>query len=321
MLWSFARSFPIPIRKCASRPRRRATSAADDAPEDPPEGPPAPPPTFPVPTAPALPPWPLLMLPPLPPWALLTLPAPPPWPLLTAPPPPPRPLLTPPAPPPRPAPMLPALPPTPVTTPPPLPPRLLPAPPVVPARPVVPLAPAPARPPPLPPPTPPVPVAAPLPARCSQGQGDHAGEMRRQCPSTCRSRSMCRSPAEELSVVEIEAGVAARAEAQRGDGAAAGGRRLLRDRAVAQVINQSRRRNPTCTRISHSRRRHWQSSSHTSVATEPASAPTTDYLPFWTRSERLNYAEWYGAKDHPTATAPRQPCVIPEPFGIVRRAA
>ena len=38
----------------------------------------------------------------------------------------------------------------------------------------------------------------------------------------------------ELSVVEVEAGVATRPEAQRGDGAAAGGPRLLRDRAVAR---------------------------------------------------------------------------------------
>ena len=38
----------------------------------------------------------------------------------------------------------------------------------------------------------------------------------------------------ELPVVEVEARVAARAEALRGDGAIAGGRRLLRDRAVAR---------------------------------------------------------------------------------------
>ena len=29
--------------------------------------------------------------------------------------------------------------------------------------------------------------------------------------------------------------------------------------------------------------------------------PTTDYLPSWRRSERLNYAEWYGANSHATA--------------------
>ena len=39
---------------------------------------------------------------------------------------------------------------------------------------------------------------------------------------------------QEVPVVEVQAGVAARAEAQRCDGAAAGGRRLLRDRAVAR---------------------------------------------------------------------------------------
>jgi len=33
-------------------------------------------------------------------------------------------------------------------------------------------------------------------------------------------------------------------------------------------------------------------------AAEPAFVPATDYLPFWRRSERLNYAEWYGANDH-----------------------
>ena len=44
----------------------------------------------------------------------------------------------------------------------------------------------------------------------------------------------CAGRRRELPVVEVEAGVAARAEAQRGDGAAAGGRRLLRDRAVAR---------------------------------------------------------------------------------------
>jgi integrase/recombinase XerD len=49
------------------------------------------------------------------------------------------------------------------------------------------------------------------------------------------------------------------------------------------------------------RRQHWPSSSHTRPVTEPASAPTTDYSPSWRRSERLNYAEWYGANRHATA--------------------
>jgi hypothetical protein len=37
-----------------------------------------------------------------------------------------------------------------------------------------------------------------------------------------------------MSIVGVQAGVTARAEAQRCDGAAASGRRLLRDRAVAR---------------------------------------------------------------------------------------
>src|ERR1700733_9275888 len=49
------------------------------------------------------------------------------------------------------------------------------------------------------------------------------------------------------------------------------------------------------------RRQHWPSSSHTRAETGPASAPTTDYSPSWRRSERLNYAEWYGANGYATA--------------------
>ena len=44
----------------------------------------------------------------------------------------------------------------------------------------------------------------------------------------------CARRQREMPVVAVQAGVAARAEAQRGDGAAAGGRRLLGDRAVAR---------------------------------------------------------------------------------------
>ena len=55
-------------------------------------------------------------------------------------------------------------------------------------------------------------------------------------PTSVQSLAKHVQVAGELSVVcvEVEAGIAARAEAQRGDGAAAGGRRLLRDRAVAR---------------------------------------------------------------------------------------
>jgi hypothetical protein len=37
-----------------------------------------------------------------------------------------------------------------------------------------------------------------------------------------------------MSIVDVQAGIAARAEAQRCNGAAAGGRRLLCDRVVAR---------------------------------------------------------------------------------------
>ena len=61
----------------------------------------------------------------------------------------------------------------------------------------------------------------------------HGGRLSaRQRPVT--TGEVCAGRRRELSVVEVEAGVAARAEAQRGDGAAAGGRRLLRDRPVAR---------------------------------------------------------------------------------------
>src|SRR4051794_41970230 len=65
---------------------------------------------------------------------------------------------------------------------------------------------------------------------------------RRQCPVA--TGEACAGRRRELPVAEVEAGVAARPEAQRGDGAAAGGRRLLRDRAVALPINGSERAEP-----------------------------------------------------------------------------
>src|SRR3954468_13515972 len=66
-------------------------------------------------------------------------------------------------------------------------------------------------------------------------------------------------------------------------------------------MNRSRRRRPTCMRISRSRRQYWPSSSHTRAASKPASVPTTDYSPSWRRSEQLNYAEWNGANGHAKA--------------------
>ncbi len=55
---------------------------------------------------------------------------------------------------------------------------------------------------------------------------------RRQCPVA--AGQVCARRQREMSIAGVQAGVAARAEAQRCDGAAASGRRLLRDRAVAR---------------------------------------------------------------------------------------
>jgi integrase/recombinase XerD len=55
---------------------------------------------------------------------------------------------------------------------------------------------------------------------------------RRQRPGA--AGEACGGRQRELPIVEVEARVATRAEAQRGDGTAAGRRRLLRDRAVAR---------------------------------------------------------------------------------------
>jgi site-specific recombinase XerD len=54
---------------------------------------------------------------------------------------------------------------------------------------------------------------------------------RRQRPGAARQACAGRQP--EVPVIDVQAGITARVEAQRGDGAAAGGCRLLRDRAVA----------------------------------------------------------------------------------------
>jgi hypothetical protein len=55
----------------------------------------------------------------------------------------------------------------------------------------------------------------------------------------CRQRPVapgqaCACRPREMPVIDLQAGIAARAEAQRCNGVAAGGRRLLRDRAVAR---------------------------------------------------------------------------------------
>ena len=69
-------------------------------------------------------------------------------------------------------------------------------------------------------------------SNCFVPQRARWAAQRRQRPVA--TGEACAGRRRELSVFEVEAGVAARAEAQRCDGAAAGGRRLLRDRAVAR---------------------------------------------------------------------------------------
>ena len=58
-------------------------------------------------------------------------------------------------------------------------------------------------------------------------------------PAQCRQRSVapgqvCACRPREMPIIDAQEGIAARAEAQRCNGVAAGGRRLLRDRAVAR---------------------------------------------------------------------------------------
>ena len=76
-------------------------------------------------------------------------------------------------------------------------------------------------------------------------QGTGAARSKRTVPQCARRSAQrrqrpvaagqtCARRQREMPIVDVQAGVAARAEAQRCDGAAAGGRRLLRDRAVAR---------------------------------------------------------------------------------------
>lgn len=63
-------------------------------------------------------------------------------------------------------------------------------------------------------------------------QRERWAAQRRQRPVAAGQTCACRQ--REMSIVDVQAGVASRAQAQRCDGAAAGGRRLLRDRVVAR---------------------------------------------------------------------------------------